>query len=463
MTAPAHLGVIAFLSTEMDARALRAALDFGLIDVLAAAPADLGQLSRRSRLASRSLALLVDMLEANRVVARDGDVLRLTPAFRDALRFRDLLETRIAFADLVWPDIHSLFSALLADTPQFMARSKTFDLFRYDRCFELSAENRAATQAWTRFTTCLTKYEADAALDEIDLGGVGDFVDLGGNTGEFSLALRRRRPDLLATVVDLPVVCAIGRDHVAAVAPADAAAIAFHACDMRRDPLPAPADLVAFKSALHDWPDADARRLLARGAGRGAARRPSDDLRARAARFSRRPPALWPGARSHVPALPAPGRALSRHPRRTRLRRHRLSPHSVGGRFPSHRRPSPGGFAMSGERAEVERVVVVGGGTAGWMAALYLRHLTRARNVSLTLVESPTVGSIGVGEATVPSIVEFLRTLGIDESEFMRRCSATFKLGDPVRRLARRGRRPIGTPSACAAASSTASTCFISG
>ena len=264
MTSRAHLGVIAFLSTEMDARALRAALDFGLIETLAAAPADMGQLSRRSRLAPRSLALLVDMLEANRVIVRDGDVLRLTPAFRDALRFRDLLEARIAFADLVWPDIHSLFNALLADAPQFMARSKTFDLFRYDRCFELSAENRAATQAWTRFTTCLTKYEADAALDEIDLDGVGDFVDLGGNTGEFSLALLRRRPDLLATVVDLPVVCAIGRDHVAAIAPAQAAAIAFHDCDMRRDPLPAPADLVAFKSALHDWPDADARRLLAR-------------------------------------------------------------------------------------------------------------------------------------------------------------------------------------------------------
>ncbi len=83
---------------------------------------------------------------------------------------------------------------------------------------------------------------------------------------------------------------------------------------------------------------------------------------------------------------------------------------------------------MSRERGEVERIVVVGGGTAGWMAALYLRHLTRARNVSLTLVESPTISAIGVGEATVPSIVEFMRTLGIDEREFMRRCSATFKL-----------------------------------
>ena len=77
---------------------------------------------------------------------------------------------------------------------------------------------------------------------------------------------------------------------------------------------------------------------------------------------------------------------------------------------------------------EVIRVVIVGGGTAGWMAALYLHHALRGRGAAITLVESPVVASIGVGEATIPSIVEFLRTLDLDEGALMRRCSATFKL-----------------------------------
>jgi SAM-dependent methyltransferase len=188
----------------------------------------------------------------------------ITPAFVRALGFRDLLETRIDFADLVWPDIHSLFTPLLADLPQFMARSKVFDLFRYDRCMNVTAENLEATKSWVRLTTCLTKYESRAVLDAIDLGSARSFLDIGGNSGEFALQTCRRYPLIEATVVDLPVVCALGRDHIAAVArPEDASRIRFCPADFRRDPLPA-ADVVSFKSVLHDWPDADAERLLER-------------------------------------------------------------------------------------------------------------------------------------------------------------------------------------------------------
>jgi SAM-dependent methyltransferase len=261
------LSVNEFLVTEMDARAIKSAIELGVIDGLSSSgPASLRTLARERRINPVGLRLLIEMLEANGVVARTGDLIELTARFVAALRFRDLLETRIAFADLVWPDIHSLFTPMLADLPQFMARSKVFELFRYDRCIEVTSENLAATSAWTRFTTCLTRYESGPVLDAVDLESVTTFVDLGGNTGEFAVQVCRRNPKVAAVVVDLPVVCELGRRHVSGSASAALARrITFFPADMRSQALPVPADLVSFKSVLHDWPDADAERLLERG------------------------------------------------------------------------------------------------------------------------------------------------------------------------------------------------------
>jgi tryptophan halogenase len=76
----------------------------------------------------------------------------------------------------------------------------------------------------------------------------------------------------------------------------------------------------------------------------------------------------------------------------------------------------------------VRNIVIVGGGTAGWMAAAALsNHL--GRSCSIRLVESDEIGIIGVGEATIPHIVTFNRILGIDEDEFLRAVGGTFKLG----------------------------------
>lgn len=77
----------------------------------------------------------------------------------------------------------------------------------------------------------------------------------------------------------------------------------------------------------------------------------------------------------------------------------------------------------------IERIVIVGGGTAGWMAAAALSHAFSGTGKSVTVVESDAIGTIGVGEATIPEILKFNGRLGIDEGEFLRETKATFKLG----------------------------------
>jgi tryptophan halogenase len=76
----------------------------------------------------------------------------------------------------------------------------------------------------------------------------------------------------------------------------------------------------------------------------------------------------------------------------------------------------------------VRRVVIAGGGTAGWMAAAYLGRILGSA-AEITLIESPEIGSVGVGEATIPHIQVFHHDLGVDEATFMKATNATFKLG----------------------------------
>jgi len=93
---------------------------------------------------------------------------------------------------------------------------------------------------------------------------------------------------------------------------------------------------------------------------------------------------------------------------------------------------------------QIQKIVIVGGGTAGWVAAASLVKFL-GRTVQITLVESDAIGTVGVGEATIPQIRKLNGSLGLDEAEFLRATKGSFKLGIEFSDWGHKGERYLHT------------------
>jgi SAM-dependent methyltransferase len=254
-----------FLRTLVDARALKTAFELALVDHLVEhRSVGTDALGRAIGVDRVGLRLLLDLLGANHVVEEHRGKVRLHPRFATALRYRDLLQTKLDFAGFTLNDFADLFTELVKNPGSGPAKGRLFELFDYRRCFDPTIENYARTRSWMRLTSTLTRYEAQACMQLHDFSRYRQMLDIGGNSGEFILQLCKRHPELRGTVLDLPLVCDIGLEHV--LAQPEHPRISFISADIRSDPVPGGADLIVFKSMLHDWPQEDAERFLAKAA-----------------------------------------------------------------------------------------------------------------------------------------------------------------------------------------------------
>lgn len=76
----------------------------------------------------------------------------------------------------------------------------------------------------------------------------------------------------------------------------------------------------------------------------------------------------------------------------------------------------------------IRKIVIVGGGSAGWICAAMASHYFHKTGVAVELIESEEIGTIGVGESTIPPFLQLIRSLGIDEQDFIQKTQASFKL-----------------------------------
>jgi SAM-dependent methyltransferase len=256
-----YLCVDEFIDNFINAQSLKTAFEISLIDYLQEHQScDIDTITRKLGGDKLGLELLFDMLLANQVIIESNGEFSLSKKFLIALQYRDLLETKLNFANLVAPDFVNLLTLFINEPSQFMRQSQIFDMFGYHRCLEYTPDNYELTKSWMSITTVLTKYEAQVCVENHDFSQYQKILDIGGNSGEFVRQICAKHSNISATVFDLPLVCHIGEEYISSHP--ESGRVNFIKGNALTDTLPDKYDLISFKSMLHDWPENLACQLI---------------------------------------------------------------------------------------------------------------------------------------------------------------------------------------------------------
>jgi hypothetical protein len=166
-----YLCIDQYLTDFMDVQVLNSAFETGLIDKLEAGSLPLHTLQAHLKTDSGGMHFMIALLSNNQVVHYDGGNVSRTESFSQALAFRSLIEVKIEFANFLAPDVMQHMSAFIRSEHEFMAKSRLFELFDYQRALESTPKNYQFTQRWVALTTALTRYEATASLAHHDFSG----------------------------------------------------------------------------------------------------------------------------------------------------------------------------------------------------------------------------------------------------------------------------------------------------
>jgi len=259
-----YLCVDDFLKDIVGSRVLGTAFETGMIDFLEKnQPCSIDKMRERfSFMDGKAIDLMLDILKITLVVREQEEGIKFTSRFLSALKFRDLLEAKLRFANFLSRDFTDLFTPLMVDPGCFASNARVFDMFGYNRCFEKTDSNYELTRRWVEITTALTKYESGICMEYHDFSPYASILDIGGNSGEFGLQICRRYSAARVTVFDLPLVCDLGLEHIKNEPEAER--LSFVRGNALTDPLPGGFDLITFKSMLHDWPEDVTRGLIDR-------------------------------------------------------------------------------------------------------------------------------------------------------------------------------------------------------